>query len=239
MPVPVEDGFHEGARWVQRRAGQGEQASRLAGMLTAPVLDGGKGRFLPAPRSLRSPPVALTARCGPHNRSVDPVSRGARERGWSCLPIHWTGTRSGHSRSDDMWASCSSTSAQDDACASTVVRYGSSRARSRSMSIKPSATARGTSGRGEPPGFVRVERGQLWWPDYPGNNLFHSMGNIVEDPSTALLFMDFRTRTSLQLSGRSVIEWVPLGGRGDDGCTGRRVRFTPERIRSAVPIPPA
>jgi len=32
------------------------------------------------------------------------------------------------------------------------------------------------SHRGGPAGFVRVDGDQLWWPDYPGNNLFNSFG---------------------------------------------------------------
>ena len=34
------------------------------------------------------------------------------------------------------------------------------------------------SHRGGPPGFVRVDGDQLWWPDYPGNNLFNSFGVV-------------------------------------------------------------
>ncbi|MBY8879353.1 pyridoxamine 5'-phosphate oxidase family protein [Streptomyces sp. PLK6-54] len=86
------------------------------------------------------------------------------------------------------------------------------------------------SHRGGAPGFVRVEDGGLWWPDYPGNNMFASLGNIDADPRAALLFPDFASGTMLQLSGRAAVEWTEPGGGGDDGVTGRRVRFTPERV---------
>ncbi len=86
------------------------------------------------------------------------------------------------------------------------------------------------SHRGGPPGFVRVDGEQLWWPDYPGNNLFNSFGNLAVDPETALLFLDFSTGRTLQLSGTAEIEWGEPGRPGDDGHTGRRARFTLQRL---------
>jgi predicted pyridoxine 5'-phosphate oxidase superfamily flavin-nucleotide-binding protein len=86
------------------------------------------------------------------------------------------------------------------------------------------------SHRGGPPGFVRVDGGQLWWPDYAGNNMFNSFGNLAIDPETALLFLDFTTGRTLQLSGTAAIEWGEPGRPGDDGHTGRRVRFTLRRL---------
>ena len=88
------------------------------------------------------------------------------------------------------------------------------------------------SHRGGTPGFVRVEGGQLWWPDYPGNNMFNSFGNLEVDKTAALLFVDFETGASLHISGTAVVEWATPGGRGDDGGTGRRVRFTIESVAS-------
>jgi predicted pyridoxine 5'-phosphate oxidase superfamily flavin-nucleotide-binding protein len=66
---------------------------------------------------------------------------------------------------------------------------------------------RGTdaSHRGGPAGFVRVTDEQhLWWPDYAGNNMFNSLGNLASDPSAALLFVDFSTGATLHLSGRRI-----------------------------------
>ncbi|OBI82955.1 pyridoxamine 5'-phosphate oxidase family protein [Mycobacterium sp. 1245805.9] len=89
------------------------------------------------------------------------------------------------------------------------------------------------SHRGGPPGFVRVADGSLWWPDYPGNNMFNSFGNLAADPSAALLFIDFRTGITLQLSGRATVRW---GGPGGGAGTGRRVQFSPEWvITTAIP----
>ncbi|MGW3243922.1 pyridoxamine 5'-phosphate oxidase family protein [Streptomyces sp. NPDC001070] len=88
-----------------------------------------------------------------------------------------------------------------------------------------------TSHKGGSPGFVRVEAdGGLWWPDYPGNNMFNSLGNLASDPAAALLFVDFATGTALQLSGTAAVDWITPGAAGDDGGTGRRVRFTPRRV---------
>lgn len=86
------------------------------------------------------------------------------------------------------------------------------------------------SHRGGPPGFVRVDGDQLWWPDYAGNNLFNSFGNLAIEPETALLFLDFTTGRTLQLTGAAEIEWGEPGRPGDDGHTGRRVRFTLQRL---------
>lgn len=91
-----------------------------------------------------------------------------------------------------------------------------------------------TSHRGGAPGFVRVADGGLWWPDYPGNNMFNSMGNIAAGGAAALLFVDFTTGTALHLSGTAAVEWTARGVPGDDGGTGRRVRFTPERLATTT-----
>ena len=91
-----------------------------------------------------------------------------------------------------------------------------------------------TSHRGGPPGFVRVEDGGLWWPDYPGNNMFNSFGNLAVDDTAAVLVPDFAAGARLQLSGRATLEWVRPGSAGDDGGTGRRVRFTVQQAASAA-----
>ena len=90
------------------------------------------------------------------------------------------------------------------------------------------------SHRGGATGFVRVDGGDLWWPDYPGNNMFNSMGNLAVDDSAALLFVDFATGTTLQMSGSAALQWTEPGAAGDDGGTGRRVRFTPQHVITAA-----
>lgn len=100
-------------------------------------------------------------------------------------------------------------------------------------------TTHATSGndashRGGAPGFVRAAPGHLWWPDYPGNNMFNSLGNLSADPTAALLFLDFRAGIALQLSGEAEVNWSDPAA-GEDGSTGRRVRFVPQRVISTAP----
>lgn len=93
--------------------------------------------------------------------------------------------------------------------------------------IHPSRGA-DASHRGGPPGFVHVEGNRLWWPDYPGNNMFNSFGNLAVDSSAALLFIDFDTGTTLHISGTAMLEWVTPSDI--DGGTGRRVSLTVESV---------
>lgn len=87
------------------------------------------------------------------------------------------------------------------------------------------------SHRGGAPGFVRVDHRGLSWPDYPGNNLFNSLGNLALNPEAALLFVDFRYGHALHLTGAAKVEWGKANRAGDDGGTGRIVRF---RLELAV-----
>lgn len=84
-----------------------------------------------------------------------------------------------------------------------------------------------TSHKGGQPGFVRSESGHLWWPDYVGNNMFNSLGNITVDPEASLMFLDFATGDLLQISGKAELHWITPGSAGDDGRTGRRIDFQP------------
>ena len=83
------------------------------------------------------------------------------------------------------------------------------------------------SHRGGPAGFVHADHNTVEWPDYPGNNMFNSFGNLEIDPTAALLFIDFDSGRTLQLSGRAVVDWEKSAARGD---TGRWVRFTAESV---------
>lgn len=49
-----------------------------------------------------------------------------------------------------------------------------------------------SSVRAGPPGFVRtLDEHRLVWPEYRGNGVLASLGNIVENPHVGLLFYDF------------------------------------------------
>lgn len=94
------------------------------------------------------------------------------------------------------------------------------------------------SHRGGPPGFVRIhDPSHLWWPDYAGNNMFNSFGNLAVDPTAALLFCDFTNGRTLHLSGTAHVERTERGVAGDDGGTGRRVTFAIERTRTGASLP--
>ena len=66
------------------------------------------------------------------------------------------------------------------------------------------------SHRGGRPGFVIVaHESLLLFPDYPGNCLFNTLGNIEVNPRCGLLFIDFDTGDCLQLTGEAAILWEP------------------------------
>lgn len=75
------------------------------------------------------------------------------------------------------------------------------------------------SHRGGQPGFVRVpDARRLLIPDYAGNNMFQTLGNIAADPRVGLLFVDFDTGATLQLTGRARILWEPDAIAGLEGA---------------------
>lgn len=63
------------------------------------------------------------------------------------------------------------------------------------------------SHRGGPPGFVAVDGDRLTWPDYAGNLMYNTLGNIVAHPRAGLLVPDFQSGALLQLTGRAAIDW--------------------------------
>ncbi|MBI5105799.1 MAG: pyridoxamine 5'-phosphate oxidase family protein [Solirubrobacterales bacterium] len=66
------------------------------------------------------------------------------------------------------------------------------------------------SHRGGRPGFVVVhDERHLTWPDYRGNGMFNTLGNLEADPAAGLLFCDFARGDLLLLSGRARVVWDP------------------------------
>jgi predicted pyridoxine 5'-phosphate oxidase superfamily flavin-nucleotide-binding protein len=80
------------------------------------------------------------------------------------------------------------------------------------------------SHRGGRPGFVEVlDARHLAFPDYAGNTMFNTLGNLAEYPRAGLLFVDFAAGGVLQITGRSALE---LGGE-------RRVSVEVEEVVEA------
>lgn len=63
------------------------------------------------------------------------------------------------------------------------------------------------SHRGGAPGFVHAEPTRITWPDYSGNNMFNTLGNLLVEPRCGLLFVDFETGVSLRVEGSASVAW--------------------------------
>ena len=64
------------------------------------------------------------------------------------------------------------------------------------------------SHRGGLPGFVEViDENTLRIPDYAGNGMLNTLGNLVVEPRAGLLFIDFERGRTLQLAGRAEVAW--------------------------------
>lgn len=85
------------------------------------------------------------------------------------------------------------------------------------------------SHRGGAPGFVRVveieaddkkegtvrRQQAIEWTEYPGNNHFNTLGNVLLDPRVGISIPNFATGGLLQISGTAVVEMgkLEVGGR--------------------------
>jgi hypothetical protein len=58
-------------------------------------------------------------------------------------------------------------------------------------------------------------------PDYRGNSMFNTLGNLAVNPNAGLLFPDFENRRVLQLTGTAEILWDQADSNGESGGTGR------------------
>jgi predicted pyridoxine 5'-phosphate oxidase superfamily flavin-nucleotide-binding protein len=88
------------------------------------------------------------------------------------------------------------------------------------------------SHRGGEPGFVEVASTPdgadvIRIPDYAGNNMFNTIGNLLVEPRAGLLFPDFEGGSALELTGTAEVSWT--GGT-------RAIAF---RVEAAVELPGA
>lgn len=93
------------------------------------------------------------------------------------------------------------------------------------------------SHRGGAPGFVRIVGDTLDIPDYTGNSMFKTLGNIALYPAVGLTFIDFDNARQLQLTGLAALD-LERGDRDGVSGTGRWWTFKPTRwIVSALNLP--
>lgn len=276
-----DDGFHQGELLAQERAGVGDDARRLAAMLSDPAISAGMSRFV-AERELvfltsidgngrlwTSPLFGSRGFCDGHARTLaiaalpagsDPLRDIESERPAGLLFVDFDRRRRLRvngvvSRADaggleiavrQAFGNCPRYIHQlrsEDLLTGTADRVTDRDARLDAADVTQIMKAdrlilgtrhpgRGadTSHRGGSPGFVHLRGGDLSWPDYPGNNLFNSIGNLLIDPAASLLFLDPQDGRILYLSGRAGAEWLPADTPGSECETGRRLRFTPEIV---------
>ena len=70
---------------------------------------------------------------------------------------------------------------------------------------------------------------RIAFPDYNGNSMFNTLGNLTDNPHAGLLFIDFDTGATLQLTGRASIDWSPERVRTFPGAE-RVIDFALEQI---------
>jgi predicted pyridoxine 5'-phosphate oxidase superfamily flavin-nucleotide-binding protein len=86
--------------------------------------------------------------------------------------------------------------------------------------------------RAGPPGFVQVlDDRTLRYPEYRGNGVMASLGNILENPHVGMVFLDFnRERIGLHVNGTARI--IEAGGNGN-GARPKVERWVEVRVQEA------
>ncbi|MBF6335838.1 pyridoxamine 5'-phosphate oxidase family protein [Nocardia abscessus] len=84
------------------------------------------------------------------------------------------------------------------------------------------------SHRGGNPGFLQVlSPTRLRWPDYRGNSMFMTLGNIEVNPRCGILIPDWATGATLQLTGTAEVVWEPVTFAAGAQCS---LDFTVEEV---------
>jgi predicted pyridoxine 5'-phosphate oxidase superfamily flavin-nucleotide-binding protein len=95
------------------------------------------------------------------------------------------------------------------------------------------------SHRGGKPGFVRVEDDRTFvFPDFSGNLHFNTIGNILLNPNTGFLFVDFDSGDLVYMTGQAEIVWDGKEVEDFDGAE-RLIRFRAEeviRVEDSLPL---
>ncbi|MDP1569334.1 MAG: pyridoxamine 5'-phosphate oxidase family protein [Vicinamibacterales bacterium] len=90
------------------------------------------------------------------------------------------------------------------------------------------------SHRGGRAGFMHLDGQEVHVPDYAGNSMFCTLGNMLVEPRAGLALVDFTTRRQLHLTGDVTLEV----SSSHDGETGRAWRLRP-RAWAVSPLPAA
>jgi predicted pyridoxine 5'-phosphate oxidase superfamily flavin-nucleotide-binding protein len=86
------------------------------------------------------------------------------------------------------------------------------------------------SHRGGNPGFVTVtDDHRLTWPDYVGNSMYMTLGNLELEPRCGLLFLDWEAGHLLHLTGRARVDWDPDRAAAEPGAQ-RLIHFEIEQV---------
>jgi len=82
--------------------------------------------------------------------------------------------------------------------------------------------------RGGKPGFVRVtSETTIEWPEYRGNGMFFTSGNLERNDKAGVTFIDFESGSVMQITGRAVVDWHHDGFY--EGAS-RVIKFRIERL---------
>jgi predicted pyridoxine 5'-phosphate oxidase superfamily flavin-nucleotide-binding protein len=103
----------------------------------------------------------------------------------------------------------------DDATLGTLAHADTAFVASAAPAARGHAGAAGVdvSHRGGKPGFVKVRGGDdgaphvLVLPDFRGNFLFNTLGNVTANPRAGVLVLDFARGDVLQLTGTAEVVW--------------------------------
>ncbi|CAN8064207.1 unnamed protein product [Agarophyton chilense] len=89
--------------------------------------------------------------------------------------------------------------------------------------------------RGGRPGFIRVTSDDsLYWPDYRGNGMFQSFGNLQQNDKAGVTIFDFETGHLLQLSGSARVQWEKSAYPDVEAAAERIVTFKVDHVRRSI-----
>lgn len=82
--------------------------------------------------------------------------------------------------------------------------------------------------RGGRPGFIRVPSAStIEWPEYRGNGMFYTSGNLENYNQAGVTLVDFESGSMIQMTGRAVVDWQYDGQY--EGAT-RLMKFEIEQL---------